>query len=1110
MLQKYNKMQVYSKRYTRLFDKTFLWIACLLLISGRITPSQMAQRKVRLIKIGGWIITGLISLVLLITLVFYLGRSYFMEKAVTYLNEQQPGEVQMGQMNLIPFLNFPNITLQLQSVNYYEKETLTDSSDRAPIISLRKIHVTLDAMDLIRGDVMVSEAKLEEGKVRLEIYEDSVSNLEYALGIRFGEQAGKDSTEKISTITVDLDAIELTGILLEMDNRVRDEQVSVMVNQLESNFSYLPGLIEADVKLDIDINKVKYLTINEQVKRNVRLNGSIAMDPVGKVLEVKPSSMSVSGLDFETWGTYDYREVPYLDFTYKATNEGLEVLNFLFRGVLDLDEIEQIGSGTMRLSGEVKGNLGGELPVIRLNGEADEIGFRIKSLNKDVTGISFNIYATNGSKTDLSESFIDVTGFRAKFSEGSITGNVTVTNIRSPELNIEVNGDVELEGIEKMLKSDFLSDLGGSVHLNGRINGRMNRETGEFLNDAGSLVASLNNVGFVIKSDSLAMDSIRSLNGEIFLRENMIGSEKMVMEYNGNLLEVGVMTENLLLYLLNFEKDVMAQLYIASEVLTPATLFRDTTVVELLGDELRGLHFGARALISWEDLDEFFQADSIPKVLLSLDSFGIELPLMADISDMSASLTYGPDTISLHNLEGTIGESAFSFSGLVANYGLVANHDSAGVLTLEFDVESDQMRAVDFFTYNNEFLLPEIYSTEYLEDFRLNGKLELPAAGLVQDSVPLDFGLSIENLGWNFRYYPLYFEQFLIKLRRSGDQLIIDNLQGSVGESNLKLEAIIGNFSDSLVENMYGSLVLESDLLDFNELLNYQLPDALRDTSGLDTSVTREPPRLDQINYPSFDFTVDIGALRFGGFNIYGMNGKLRSTREKIFFLDSLVISSEGGGTVEFNGHFNVANPNMYSIGAELEVKDMNINDIGLQLQAGEEAYTLNENFEGVVSANGLAEVFVTPELKVDVPTTTAMFNVTVNDGALINFTPLQAAGKFLDNKNLDYVRFATLGNSFTLMDSKVIIPNMKVESSVGLLLIEGEQGLDKSFLYLIRVPTKLAKQAAKSVMSAEDGNQEDNEIVQMQRGDFVRITVWSDGEESDYKLGDKRDKFRE
>jgi hypothetical protein len=254
---------------------------------------------------------------------------------------------------------------------------------------------------------------------------------------------------------------------------------------------------------------------------------------------------------------------------------------------------------------------------------------------------------------------------------------------------------------------------------------------------------------------------------------------------------------------------------------------------------------------------------------------------------------------------------------------------------------------------------------------------------------------------------------------------------------------------------------------------------------------------------------VDIGELRYGDFFIYGMSGKLRSTRDKIFFLDSLHVSLEGGGIVEFNGHVNASNPLMYSIGADLEVKDMNINDIGLQLQSGEETYALNENFRGIVSAKGLAEIFVTPELKVDVATTTAMFNVTVKDGALIHFTPLQAAAKFLDNKDLNNVNFASLSNSFTLMDSRIIIPRMNVESSVGQMLIEGEQGLDKSFLYFLHIPTKLAKQAAKSMMSAENGKAENNEIMQYQRGNFLMITVWSNGTESDYKLGDKRDKFR-
>jgi len=162
------------------------------------------------------------------------------------------------------------------------------------------------------------------------------------------------------------------------------------------------------------------------------------------------------------------------------------------------------------------------------------------------------------------------------------------------------------------------------------------------------------------------------------------------------------------------------------------------------------------------------------------------------------------------------------------------------------------------------------------------------------------------------------------------------------------------------------------------------------------------------------------------------------------------------------------------------------------------------------VDAKGLAEIFITPELNVDMPASTAQFNVTVNDGALINFTPLQAAGKFLDSKDLNNVRFATVRNSFTLMDSKLIIPLMNVESTIGQMLIVGEQGLDGSYLYLVRVPPKLAREAARSAMSEGSKDDGEDQITQMKRGDFLGITLWSDGIESDVKLGDRRDKFRE
>lgn len=1069
----------------------------------------MAHRKHRVLRIIGWIVLGFLSLILVVTLGFYLGRGWILNRAVTYLNEQQPGEVQMDQMNLIPFMNFPDISLQLRDVTYYEKEINQDSLLQEPILSLSEIYVTLDVIDLIRGDILVSQARIENGFLRFEIYEDSVSNFEYALGFRLGEKPKSDSKGELPALRVDMDRLEFTNVMLQMDDRTEDNHVKIIVNKLENQFSYLPDHVEAGIKLDVDINHLKYLTYRLEENKRIVFESEVTFDPVRKRVEINPSSVEISGLELETWGTYEFLEEPRMDLAFKARNEGLDVLNYLFRGILDLDEIEQIGSGTISLNGNVNGTLGDQLPVVRINGMAQDIGFRIKSIQKDVTDISFKIYGTNGTKLDNSEGLFQVEGFTATFPEGNINANVTARNMISPEVNIELNGNVNLAGLDQFLKTKVLSDLEGNIVINGDIEGVVDKNNEVFMNNTSSLRAMMTNVGFNVKQDSLNKDSIKDLNGELFITEKIIGTNNLSFEYNENRLEMGVYIENLLLYLLDFDRDVIAEISISSDALDPATFIRDTSITGLIGDELRGLHFNAGAMITKQELDAFIHDDSIPEVRLTLDSFNIEIPVYSDISNMNASLTFGPDTVTLHHLNGTIGDSEFSFAGLVSNYSALDGQDSSAVIDLEFQASSDLMRAEDFFTFDQEFLLPEIYQTEHLENFHLSGSMGVPIAGMLYDSTSLDFGLDIIDLGWNFRYYPLTLEQFLISLRRKENQLYIDNFQGKIGESNIKMTAHLGNFNDSLVENLYGSLVLESDLLDFNELLNYQLPEELQDTTLQDTTEIREPPRLDQIEYPQFDFTVDIGELRYGENKIFGMHGRVRSTRDKIFYLDRVVTSGESGGSIEFNGQFNVSNPQLYTFSAELDLKDMNINDLDFEMQSGEQTYTLKENFKGIVTASGLAEIFITPELKFDIPTTTAMFNVKVKDGELINFTPLQAVAKYLDNKDLNHVKFAALNNSFTLMDSKIFIPLMNVESNVGQLLIEGEQGLDKSFLYLLRLPTWLVKGAAKSRLSdAEDGLEED-QIYEMKMGTFMKMTAWGIGEESEVKLGDKRDKYQ-
>ncbi len=357
----------------------------------------MSRRKYKILRLIGWVLGGFVALILIITGIFYLGRDRIMQKAVVYLNENQPGEVHIAKMNLLPLMDFPNSVLQFKDFTWYENPVRPDSLHQEPIIYLHELNLSIDIVELIRGNIKVDQFKLENGFVRLEVYSDSLTNLEKALGIVFGEETPGQSETSDSTLSIDVDKIELINILALYQDHTSGDQVNIQINQLESRFSYLPGIIDAGIELNVDINEIKYQKIKIENKNDVHFSSHILFDPTKRNVQIEPSAISIAGLELETWGVYDFLGEPEINVSFRATNTGLDVLNFLFLGMLDMDEIEQIGSGSIHLDGSVTGGLGEELPVVSVNGFARGIGFRIKAIDRDVSDISFALICNKRS-----------------------------------------------------------------------------------------------------------------------------------------------------------------------------------------------------------------------------------------------------------------------------------------------------------------------------------------------------------------------------------------------------------------------------------------------------------------------------------------------------------------------------------------------------------------------------------------------------------------------------------------------------------------------------------------------------------------------------------------
>jgi hypothetical protein len=1063
------------------------------------------KRRIRnILKVLFRIVLGVASLIIFLVILFYLFRGKITEKVLDYVNELQPGEVVFNKINLRPFLYFPDVSLQLTEFQFSTGLTGYGMNDTLPVIRMDDIYVSLDLIKLIKGNYKISKVRFGEGEINYIVGADSVSNLERALGIRFDEMSDSDTIqEQSSPILLDLESLQIRDLKINYLDLPGNGALSLRINGLESGFTYYPDLITASVMMHTDIISARYSGINLDKPRSISFSSSLLYDQIHQRITLEKSIMDISVASFEIEGKLDLKE-HFVEMKYAASNSGIDLLNFIFNGILDLDAIEQIGDGSIRLDGTISGSFADGIPEIAVNFIAEDMGFRIHAIDDSITSIGFKGSATNGSKKDLSEAEIKVEGFHVSFPQGSLDAVLHIENMIKPSLRLQLRGDAELSILDEFIDKKVTENLSGTVRLAGDFDGIIDPASGKFPDDFGELMIDLNEVGFTIPGYN-----IERLSGQVYIEDNRTGFREVELGIDSNFFHMEGWAENLLPYFMGYEVDPVFGLNASVEELYIGQLTGDS----LAKEPLKNLGFVLGVQMKGDELGQALEG-KIPQLNVDLKDFRVQLPGYAPFSEVNLNLRLEKERLVLSNFSGNMGESNFNLSLNTKNYLSFIEKDSSSELTVQFDLEADRILARDLFTFHDEFTtLPVSLKEEEIQNLLVKGKVKTTIGELLNDSILPDFHLLIEEFRWNLKYYPLPFYDFGVDVEYRDSLLLIESFKGRIGENNFLVIASVENPLDSL-KFMKGSIELTTDLIDASELMNYALLDEKpSDTVIVESSdtITDQPDVFGSIDFPDLSLILKMQEFRYEGNIFRSINGKILLKPYKIIYLEDFGIQTESGGAISVGGQFNVSDPGLYTLSAAIAIDTLNMTDFNVQLAMEDSLYSLEDNFNGILSADGIAEFFINPDFSIDIDNSTAMFNLSLADGRVRNFAPLQAVGRFTGSKDLDNVQFGLLRNSFTLMDGLVQIPLMSIESTLGLILLEGEQGLGGDFLYLVRVPTRLIRGTAWNMLSNQqrkEGEEED-EIEEMESQKFARITVVGIGEEVEVKMGDKRDNYR-
>jgi hypothetical protein len=301
--------------------------------------------------------------------------------------------------------------------------------------------------------------------------------------------------------------------------------------------------------------------------------------------------------------------------------------------------------------------------------------------------------------------------------------------------------------------------------------------------------------------------------------------------------------------------------------------------------------------------------------------------------------------------------------------------------------------------------------------------------------------LKISNVKLDFKQSLLGYKNFNGSFRFSNNDLIIENFSGDVSGSDFQMKGTFINILPYffLPDKRFSvNADLKSSMLNFDELLQYK-------TQGSDTVYRIRIP--ENIN---ISLGLNVKKLRFRKFKAQDISGKL-IVRNKSIVVKYGSFSSMDGHT-DIEGRIDGSNPAKLVLTCDADIQKVDISKLFYEFgDFGQDNITYRK-LKGKVTAKVFYESSFSNTLKIYPESVNTVGDITIENGELINYTPLFKLGRYLRNKNLKHIKFSTLKNQIAIRNKVIYIPEMEIKSSTLNLSLNGTHTFDNEIDYHIRI----------------------------------------------------------
>ena len=367
----------------------------------------------------------------------------------------------------------------------------------------------------------------------------------------------------------------------------------------------------------------------------------------------------------------------------------------------------------------------------------------------------------------------------------------------------------------------------------------------------------------------------------------------------------------------------------------------------------------------------------------------------------------------------------------------------------------------DVFTREIRKHFPAGYRREQLNNVWLRAKIDLR-----YDTIFRFAKGKISNVTADLKKHKLKLHEISGGVKYGSKIISFDTLRGKIGNSDFDISLkYYFKGIDRYNNKVANSLTFASKFLDADEMSRYDLAPSQvrfrRDSTGkrvaikVDSVQHAQAFNIFMIPFSDFNAQINIAKFKYNRLWLKDVNAKITMAQDQTIRIDTLTMKV-AGGAVAMRGKFNGKNPEKIYFRSRINLDQIDLEKMLLKLDHFGQDVVVNKNIKGRVSGQIKSYVQVHPDLTPIVSNTKAEMTLTIYNGSLVDFAPMQAMATYFKDKNLRLVRFDTLSNKLTFTKGVLDIPAMDINSSLGYIQVSGKQSLDFSMEYYVRVPMKM------------------------------------------------------